>query len=537
VRSSPVAQLLWPRRGERLLPALSAVLLAASFPPLHPLVLPFVGLVPYAVWIRGLPPDREGRRSAVRGSLVFGAIHFGLLFYWILVALAGFTGLAVPAFVGAMVALTALAALVGWVLHRAVHEARAPLWVALPVAWTGAEWFRAHWPGPLAFPWLGLGTSLTAFPELVGIAELVGARGVGFWLALVNGLVAALVVARIEGRPLRALAAAATLTVATPAAWGYWRAATLEVRDAGPVAVVQPNIPEHLKLEPRAALDSTLASLEALMPRLEPGSARLVVMPEVTFTLYPRGGGSGEVLERVQGYAREAGAPILFGSLGSAADGRGGWVPLNSAFLMEPGGLAAYQYDKRHLVPGVERVPLVPSAWLRRLDHFGKFGKGEGWPLAEVDELRIGTLICYESTYPEAARRFRLEGADILVNITNDAWYGREPLWTRTTALWQHPSHLVMRAIENRVGVARSANTGISLFVDPVGRIHGATRLFQPDLRVDTVRTTDVRTLYTRWGDVVGRGAALAALILVLAAAGSARRGRNHGLDRPERLD
>ncbi|MHB1194102.1 MAG: apolipoprotein N-acyltransferase [Longimicrobiales bacterium] len=529
-------QLLWPRRGERLLPALSALLLAASFPPLHPLVLPFVGLVPYAVWIQGLPPDREGRRAAVRGSLLFGALHFGLLLYWILVALVWFTGLAVLAFLGAMTGLVALAALAGWVLHRAVHELRAPLWIALPVAWTGVEWLRAHLPGPIAFPWLGLGTSLTGFPELVGVAELVGARGVGFWLALVNGLLATLVLARAGGRALRGRAAAAVLVLGVPAAWGYWRAATLELRDVGPVAVVQPNIPEHLKLDPPAALDSTLASLDVLLSRLERGSARLVVMPEITFPLYPRGGGSGEVLERIQGYAREAGSPILFGSLGFTGDGRGGFIPYNSAFLMEPQGLADYQYDKRRLVPLVERVPLLPAAWLRRLRYFGKFGVGEGWPLAQVDEIRFGTLICYESSYPELARRFRQEGADVLVNITNDAWFGREPLWTRTTALWQHPSHLVMRAIENRMGVARAANTGISLFVDPVGRIHGATPLFQADLRVDTVRTTDVTTLYTRWGDLAGSGSALAALFLVLAAAALARRGAP-GLDRPGSVD
>ena len=533
-------QLLWPRRGERLLPALSALLLAASFPPLHPLVLPFVGLVPYAVWMHGLPADREGRRAAVRGSLLFGVLHFGLLLYWIVVALVWFTGLAVVAFLGAVALLTGLAGLMGWTLHRAVHEVRAPLWIALPVAWTGAEWFRGHWPGPLAFPWLGLGTSLTGFPEVVGIAELVGARGVGFWLALVNGLLATLVVGAGGGgrgaRHRAVMAGAAALTLAVPAAWGYWRAATLELRDVGPVAVVQPDIAEHLKLDPALALDSTLASLEALLPRLAPGSARVVVMPEVTFPLYPRRGGSEEVLERLQRWSREAGAPILFGSLGFADNGRGGTIPYNSAFLMEPQGLAAYQYDKRHLVPMVERVPLVPAAWLRRLDHFGMYGVGEGWPLAQVDEIRLGALICYESAYPEAARRFRLEGADVLVNITNDAWYGREPLWTRTTALWQHPSHLVMRAIENRMGVARAANTGISLFVDPVGRIHGATRLFQPDIRVDMVSTTDVTTLYTRWGDLAGSGSALAALLLVLAAAALARRGAP-GLDRSGSVD
>jgi apolipoprotein N-acyltransferase len=182
--------LLWPRRGERLLPAVSALVLALSFPPLHLLVPPFVGLVPFALWLHGLPGDAEGRRSAVRGSMLFGAIYFGIVFYWILIALIWFTWLAILAFLSALAGLIAIAALFGWTMHRAVHGVRAPLWLALPVAWTGAEWVRAHLPSTIAFPWLGLGTSLTGFPELVGIAELVGARGVTFWIAAVNGLVA-----------------------------------------------------------------------------------------------------------------------------------------------------------------------------------------------------------------------------------------------------------------------------------------------------------------------------------------------------------
>jgi len=175
-------------------------------------------------------------------------------------------------------------------------------------------------------------------------------------------------------------------------------------------------------------------------------------------------------------------------------------------------------------VPMVERVPLVPEDWLRGLRYFGKFGVGAGWPLAWVDEAAFGALVCYESTYPEASRRFRLEGGDVLVNVTNDAWYGREPWYSRTTALWQHPAHMVMRAIENRMGVARAANTGISLFVDPVGRVYNATRLFDADVRAEMVYTTDVLTFYTRFGDLAGNGSAVAALILVLAASRLRRR-------------
>ncbi|HKJ92560.1 MAG TPA: hypothetical protein VJ957_05290, partial [Longimicrobiales bacterium] len=101
---------------------------------------------------------------------------------------------------------------------------------------------------------------------------------------------------------------------------------------------------------------------------------------------------------------------------------------------------------------------------------------------------------------------------------TNDAWYGRKPWYARTSALWQHPSHLVMRAIENRVGIARAGNTGISMFVDPLGHTYDRTPLFQPAMRADTVYTTNVTTLYVRWGDWLATGASAAGVILVLLA-------------------
>ncbi|MCH2461375.1 MAG: apolipoprotein N-acyltransferase, partial [Gemmatimonadetes bacterium] len=185
-------------------------------------------------------------------------------------------------------------------------------------------------------------------------------------------------------------------------------------------------------------------------------------------------------------------------------------------FLIDGEGVTDYQYDNRYLVPFVERVPFLPVEWFDAFRYFGGFGVGEGWPLAEVDGTKYGVLICYESSYPEASRRFRQEGAEVLVNITNDAWYGREPLYARTTALWQHPAHMVMRAIENRTGVVRAANTGISLFIDPRGHVYNETELFTSDVHIGIVETTDIQTFYTLYGDLVGGGSAVAALILLL---------------------
>ncbi len=233
------------------------------------------------------------------------------------------------------------------------------------------------------------------------------------------------------------------------------------------------------------------------------------------------------------GLARAYGVGLLYGLVEVQ------WYPdrtfdyYNAALFVDSRGEPAGTYRKHYLVPVVERVPFLPMSWMRSLRSqatreewrlpligsvsaflrwFGGFGRGVEEPVFTVDGAGFGVLICYESIFAPLSRTYRQNGADFLVNITNDAWYGREePWWSRSSALYQHPSHLVMRAIENRMGVARSANTGISLFVDPRGRISHTTSLFEPATRVATVQTTDTRTLYTRLGDWPGWLCALVA--------------------------
>ena len=514
-----------PRGGEHLLPVLSALLLVLSFPPLHLGLPPFVALVPLAVFVHQLPPDGAAGRAAFRGGLVLGLLYWGGLLYWIVVALLPVSRLAVLAYLVTVLALASLFGLLTWAVHRMVHAMRVPLWLALPVAWTGMEWTRGHLPD-IAFPWLGLGSALTAYPELVGIAEVVGGRGVTFWIVTVNALLALTLLAWRRGRRPLAPALAAGLLVVVPMGWGVWRASSLELRAVGPVAVVQPDIPEDVKLDSRRALDSTRVALDRLMPRIAPGSVELVVWPEVTFPAFFE---AWPELEReTREHARGAGAPILLGALGYEGRLPSDHRTYNSAFLVTPAGRTGYRYDKRHLVPVVERVPWIDPTRLGSGRDFGAYARGQGWPLARTRDVAgepgsalegagaFGVMICFESAFPQVARAFRKAGADFLVNITNDAWYGREVWYARTTALWQHPAHLVMRAVENRVGIVRAANTGISMFVDPLGRTYERTELFMPDVRTATVFTTDARTLYTRLGDLAGGGSA--ALLLGAAA-------------------
>ncbi len=504
-----------PERGDRLLPALSAFLAVGAFPPFHLLIPSFVALVPVAVWVAD---QNRGTASfrVFQGGVWFGMLYFGLLLYWMPLALAAFTWWAFPAYLSVVLVLAMGAGGFTWALYR-LREGGVPLWVALPLTWTALEWLRAHAPGDLAFPWLGLGTSLTGYPELVGAAELVGARGITLWLALLNGLLAEVVLAARTRDGLRASvrwAVAFALVLSGPAAWGYWRAGTLSVRAIGEVVVVQPNIAPQIRLDGARSNDSTVVSLSRLLPEGGGRSPDLVVWPEMTF-LGPIESDAA-LRARVQAAAEPWNAPVVFGAIGETRTPGRDPIPLNSAFLTNRDGrLVDFRYDKHRLVPLVESLPFQPGAWGEggRVD---SYGNGADWSLGSLgNDARFGVLVCYESTYAGHSRRLRLEGADFFVNITNDGWFGREPWYTRTAGLWQHPAHLVMRAIEHRVGIARAANTGFSLFVDPLGRTYGQTELFRPAAQRETIYTSDVRTWYTRTGDVAGWAAVLLTLGLV----------------------
>jgi apolipoprotein N-acyltransferase len=152
-------------------------------------------------------------------------------------------------------------------------------------------------------------------------------------------------------------------------------------------------------------------------------------------------------------------------------------------------------------------------AWFRALPGLGRwsggFGRGDSLPLFPTSLGRAGVVVCYESAFEDLARRYRGAGADFLVNITNDAWFGR------TAAPYQHESHLVLRAIETRMGIARGANDGVSEFVDPLGRATGQSELETRTVVTGPLVTSDVRTLYVQWGDWVGRLAVAAVLVMI----------------------
>lgn len=536
-------------------PALvSGVLLGLAHPPFHLLFPSFVGLAAFIVWHERLPDTSEGRRQARIGGFFLGLVYFALVFYWLFVALVYYTWMAVLAFLAPILIMSMFLAWMSGAIHAVRRRLSWPIWLAFPVFWTATEWLRATLP-EVGFPWMNLGDTLTGFPWLVGAADLVGSRGISFWLVLVNALVASTwlgIRTRLteehgrhtpEARRWRRRGLAVLAAIAVPLAYSVLRWSTLDTRPVATVGVVQPNVPEHIKIgDQRLAADSAVTATATLIDawsRAERDGLDLVLVPETAIPMYveaiPSYGHAGwprfdrwalDLSERLE-------ADVLWGAIGSRDHGGGDFDYFNSAFLTRPGEGRVARYDKRFLVPIVERVPFLPPEWFRMLPNFGGFGVGAwGRPLAvdtSAGAASFGVMICYESIFSPLARHYRRNGADFLVNITNDAWFGRDTWWSRSSALYQHPAHLVMRAIETRMGVARSANTGVSEIVDPLGRVSHATELFEPAAFVADVATTDGRTVYVRFGDTVGWGSALAAIFGLLAAILAARRSREPG--------
>ncbi|HEX2781838.1 MAG TPA: apolipoprotein N-acyltransferase, partial [Gemmatimonadaceae bacterium] len=431
--------------------------------------------------------------------------------------------------------MTALTAGAIGTLVGARRATRWPIAILLPVTWVAWEKLTETLP-QLGFPWLPLGLAVARAPLLAQSVDVSGVHGASLWIAAINGLLVDAIAARREGatrgRAWGARLGAIAAILLAVGGYGAWRESSVPLRALAPIAVVQPNVPQEEKwqAENRDRIVGILSSgtRQAIAGR----QAKLVVWPEVALPGYL--GEHPEWRDTLAALGTAGRTPILFGVIDVQwypprdASGRPDYDYYNAALLTDSlGGLGDYRPTrKQYLVPVVERVLFLNPRWFGALKYFGGYGRGSGATVYREAWGGFGVLICYESIFPSQARALRRNGADLLLNITNDAWFGR------STAPWQHEAHMRLRAIETRTAVVRSANTGISSYIDPLGREHGATGLFVPAVRIYRVWTSDARTPFIALGDWVGWGTVLASAALALLAAVRLRRLRRD-VDRP----
>ena len=478
------------RKVEKLLLALlSGFTLTASFPPGRFYFLAWFALVPLLRSLENAPP-----LAALRLGFVAGLAHALTLIYWVIIVMGHYGHLPLPVSVGILILfslyLSIYPALFAWGYSFLGSSflgsfKAAGLWVAL-------EYVRGNIL--TGFPWCLLGHTQYMNLQAIQVADLVGAYGTSFVIVLSSTLIYGLVLERNPKR-WKLEAPLVLLTLALALGYGYYRTSDSRVSHGSiKVAIAQGNIDQSIKWNP-GYQEKTIQIYRNLTLQSRPFGPDLVVWPETAVPLFFQ---DGEPLARsVVHTAREAGAHLIFGSPAYRRE-RGPVSFFNRAYLISPSAGVLGSYDKVHLVPFGEYVPMKRFLpFVQRL----VAAAGDFLPGDKVAPLRFpkggaGVLICFESIFPELGRAMTKNGATLLVNLTNDAWYGM------SSAPFQHFSMAVFRAVENRRPVIRAANTGISAFILPSGKIVEQSDLFTEALLTQEIPLAEYGlTLYTAYGD------------------------------------
>lgn len=481
---------------------LSGVLLALSFPKFGHWLLGWVALVPLLVALPGTTPLAGARLGYLTGAVS----ALGLL-YWTSLVVVQHGGLPLP--VG-LVVMTLLC--LAFALFPLLFGLLMSLWLrafgpaallAAPLAWVSTELLRAH--TFFEFPWCLLGYSQHANPEAIQIAAWTAVYGVSAVLALTSALLAYAVVVPAQGK--RAFMGLGLLVAGVHGFGLLVMRGPLETTGRLRVGLVQGGIVQEEKWKPELAGQNVDRHLELTREAAQRG-ARLVVWPESAVPFYYDH--TPALAEELRETVRGRRIYLFFGNDDREGAREGGDRVFVGAKMLSPGGELVLRYHKIQLVPFGEYVPLQALLTLggrvsaKLVEQVADFTPGHEAVVGEVDGHPIGGFICYESVFPHLVRRFSAQGAELLVNMTNDAWYGR------TSAPYQHLAMSAFRAVENRRTLVRAANTGITAIVDPWGRVGQQTALFDRTVLVGDVDLVAARTFYSRHGDVFA-GAALGA--------------------------
>ena len=484
--------------------AITGILVWLSFPgggELWPLL--FVALVPLLVVIR----KGSGREAGLCG-LVSGIVHFLLLLYWIVTVLEQYGNLHWTISALALVALAlymSIYLLIFSVLARYIFlsfPAGVVLWL-LPTLWVGIDWLR----GILftGFPWMDLGYGLWEKTDLIQIADLLGHHGVTWAIVFTNSFLTILLTQKQRVTSALILASSFVLVFGSSALYSKLRITEIStiISDHNikrmKVGIVQGNIDQSLKWSESHQKETVDRYLSLSRTLFTEKPVELLVWPETALPFYPQ---NNEYMRLLEEMTSEYAIALLTGAPWyEIIDRKARKVEFfNSALLLDPAGQFSGKYYKTHLVPFGEYVPLKKLLpFLAPLvEAAGDFSAGKVKEPLVWGDGRIGVLICFESVFPEISRKWVRSGANMLVNLTNDAWYGRSSAPHHSLAM------SVFRAVETRRSLVRSANTGISAFIDPLGRIESSSELFQPSGFSAEVMLFEETTFWTRYGYLFG---------------------------------
>jgi apolipoprotein N-acyltransferase len=496
------------------------VLLALSFPKFGHGAVAWLALVPLLVALPGAPGAQAFRLGYVTGAVS----SLGLL-YWTALVVTQYGGLSLPVGIAVMVllclAFSLFTCVFAWCVARWTEAFGTAALLAAPMGWVATEILRAH--TFFRFPWCLLGYSQAGNLPVIQVAAYTAVYGVSFLVAAPSAVLAYVV---LEPRTAQRRRAISGLTLTLSLSFGLGlRALSRPLPESGRqrVGLVQASIPQDEKWE-AASLFGNMERHAELTRVAAARGARVVVWPESAVPFYYDT--TPAIAEPLRALVREENVYLIFGNDDRETSPDGDRVFVG-AKMLTPRGDLAFRYHKIRLVPFGEYVPLKPVLTLggrvaaKLVRQVADFTPGSRYSIGELERGRFATLICYEAIFPDLVREFTARGADVLVNITNDAWYGT------TSAPYQHMAMAAFRAVENGKYLVRAANTGITAVVDPRGRVLERTRLFDVSVLVREVPVVSGTTFYARHGDVFAWGCLAAAAALTAATFGvTARRRR-----------
>ncbi len=487
------------------LAALSGILLALAFPKVDWNILAWVAFVPLLWIVQG----QTVWRAFTLGWIAGMGFYLGTL-YWIVHTIGLYSNIPYLIAVGPLLLMCAILAAYTAVFTaglRIYAQHGLPIMLLGPLLWVALEWVRSFFF--IGFPWVSLGYSQYNFLNLIQFVEFTGMYGLSA-LVVFGNIVLFSVLSR-QGPGRGRLLLVLLLLITGLWGWGGWRReqlAALPKTHTLRVGVAQGNIAQDKKWDADYQ-ETTLARYEQLTRRVAEQTVDLIVWPEASIPFFFQS--DVTYRGRLPDLVQETKTPLLFGSPAFLRNGTDITL-FNRAYLMSPETTILGQYDKIILTPFGEYIPFQSSILFfldKWVEGIGDFAPGTTPTVFSLPFGEFGVLICYEGVFPDLARRFVQNGATLLVNMTNDAWFGE------TSAPYQHLAMEAMRAVENRVPLVRAANTGISAIVGIDGQVQAQTALSETAFLAEEIAWPQVTSVYTQCGDWFAKFSAVSVLVML----------------------
>jgi apolipoprotein N-acyltransferase len=464
---------------------LSGVLVGCSYPPSPFGFLAWFALVPLMIVFTASRPKQVFKHAYLASitanliSLYWIGLNSGAGYFPVLASLAGAV-LYLAVFWGI------LSVIWTWI-HRRIGMG----FFLFPFLWVTMEWIRSF--GPLGFPWINLALTQSSYLPFLQIAEVTGTYGIAFWIVLLNTGFYYLVTLRYNRKPI-VLSIISLIAVMGIIGWLRQSSVERSTRPEFNVAIIQPNINPNEKWD-RTNRTYVFETMHAMLDSALDLQPDLVLWPESALPTMLRLSSSARI--PIQDKLSKYNIPLLSGTVDRIKNENDEFDYYNGTILIEPSGWKEIYY-KLHLVPFAEYIPLSEYFPILKKLNLGQanFVQGKENTVFHVNSAAFSNVICYESSVPRVVRGFFKVGAEFLTIQSNDGWLGR------SSGPYQHFENAKLRAIENRIGIARAANTGISGTILPSGKVVKKLGINKKGILMAQLPLQVEQTFYTRFGDI-----------------------------------